>query len=445
VPRVSSKAKDQTREPKRNHATPYVASRHYGTRRSEQNKQVIRFGRTKATIYRRSDIEHSSWFLRIHLTEEGRHYRKSLRTLDREEAIDRAHDAVLDVLTKVNSGQRILSLSLTDLVRQFSLHQESSRLSKRTIAVQAYRVKLGCEFLKTQYPAGMDTKISTVDGAAFKNYLKWRQERVAKRREQRTIRFDVVRDELLVIRKMFKYAKDEHLCTERSIPVWNFDVERDAPRRRRITFTNYKDFINTTSAWVKEAKDARDHYHRKILAHVVALASLSGMRSGEIFGLINSYVEMRGKDECLVTIRAETSKVRKERQITVANEMLVLWLTKYQRYRNPDDYVFSPYNSGKKNIRNVFYHAYKSLRVRLKEIDLDWFDLYHCRHWYITNRLLAEEAIYLIAQATGTSSKEIENTYSHVLTELTTRRFNQKEVVWDANGMYKIIQKLDTV
>ena len=112
MPRVSSKAKDQPREPKKNPSASYVASRHYGTRRSEKDKQVIRFGRTKATIYRRSDIERSSWFLRIHLKEEGRHYRKSLQTLNREEAVNRAHDAVLDVLTKVSSGQRILALSL---------------------------------------------------------------------------------------------------------------------------------------------------------------------------------------------------------------------------------------------------------------------------------------------------------------------------------------------
>jgi cation transport regulator ChaB len=449
VPRVSFKAKDQAREPKANHTAPYVASQHYGTRRSEKNKQVIRFGRNKATIYRRSDIEHSSWFLRIHLTEEGRHYRKSLRTLDREEALNRAHDTVLDVLTKVNSGERILSLSLSDLVRRFTLHQDSleksGQLSSKTVAVQAYRVRLGCEFLKTHYLAGMETKISTVDGAVFKNYLTWRQEQVAKKREHGTIRRDVVRDELLVIRKMFKYAKLERLCGEKSIPSWDFEVERDAPKRRRITFANYRDFINTTYAWVKEAKDTRDQYHRRILAHVVALAALAGMRSGEIFGLLNSDVQMRGVDECLVRIRAETSKVRRERSITVDNKMLVLWLTKYQRHRDPSDYVYSPYNDGKTSARDVFYHAYKSLRVRLKEIDLDWFDLYHCRHWYATNRLLAEEAIYSIGQVMGTGSREIESTYSHVLTELTTKRFSKKKIVWDPNGSYKIVQKLNSV
>jgi hypothetical protein len=160
------------------------------------------------------------------------------------------------------------------------------------------------------------------------------------------------------------------------------------------------------------------------------LTSLMGMRSGEIFGLVDRDIERRGKDECLVTIRAETSKVRKGRQIAVANEMLVLWLTKFQRHRDPDDYVYSSYNDGGSSIRDVFYHAYGSLRVRLREIDLDWFDLYHCRHWYITNRLLAEEAIYSVVQATGTSLKEIEDTYSHVRTELKGRLGCQ----WELQG-----------
>jgi hypothetical protein len=54
---------------------------------------------------------------------------------------------------------------------------------------------------------------------------------------------------------------------------------------------------------------------------------------------------------------------------------------------------------------------------------------------------LAEEPIHLVARAAGTSVKEIESTYSHVMTELTTKRFNQKKVVWAPDGSYEIIQK----
>ena len=183
---------------------PYIARTDYGTRASERDKQIVPFGKYRATIYRRSDVARSSWFLRFFLQEEGRHYRKSLRTTDIEEARERATSELVSILAKVESGQRVLALSVNDLVRRFSLYQESlvdsEQLSPKTLAVQSYRIRLGCAFLKTVYSVGMDTKISAIDGAKFTGYLQWRQQQVAAKREQGTIRRDVVRDELLVIR-----------------------------------------------------------------------------------------------------------------------------------------------------------------------------------------------------------------------------------------------------
>lgn len=43
----------------------------YGTRGSERNKKVARFGSYRVTLYCRSDVAHSAWFFRIHLTKEG--------------------------------------------------------------------------------------------------------------------------------------------------------------------------------------------------------------------------------------------------------------------------------------------------------------------------------------------------------------------------------------
>ena len=430
----------------------YVPSRDYGTRGAERDKQVVRFGTHKATLYRRSDIESSSWFVRIHLKEEGRHYRKSLQTTDKQEALARAHTEIINVLAKVQSGQRILALSLKDLVRRFSLHQESlvrsEQLSPRTLAIQNYRVNLGCEFLKSIYPAGLDTKISSIDGSKFNGYLKWRQENVASKRAQGTIRRDVVRDELLVIRKMFLFAKKERLCTDKSIPVWEFQVEREGPKRRRITHANFRDFINTTNAWAKESQDPRDRYNRSLLMNVVAMITRGGLRSGEVFGLRNKDVESRGtgsggEPTYSVAVRAATSKVRKGRQITIETPVLAQWLKKYQRHRNPEHYLFSPYDDGNVSARDVFYHTYKALRVRLKEIGLEWFDLYHCRHWWITKLLLSEHPIALIAQVAGTSVKEIESTYSHVLTEQISKKFGDKRPVFGKDGDFKVVKKSD--
>jgi integrase len=291
------------------------------------------------------------------------------------------------------------------------------------------------KFLATKYKQGLEAKVTDIDGKVFHDYLAWRIE--TKKRD--TLRRDVVRDELLIIRKMFLWAKKEKLCSDKNIPNWDFVIEKEGPKRERINITHFKDFFNVVFMWTKEADGPDQIYNRAMLLHLCALVSISGLRSGEVFGLMNDDLEMRG-DECLIKIRAETSKVRRDRQIVILAEALEHWLAR-RRHKEPSDYLFSPFHNGKVSGRDTFYHQYKSLRERLAEIELDWFDLYHCRHWWITNRLLAEEPIHLVARAAGTSVKEIESTYSHVMTELTTKRFNQKKVVWAPDGSYAIIQK----
>jgi integrase len=425
----------------------YVAKRDYGTRGAERDRQIIRFGRIKATIYRRNDIEHGSWFLRVYLREEKRHYRKSLQTHDQREAVTLAEQEIVNILAKVQTGQRILAVSLADLVRQYRIQLESQvtsgGLAKNTMRLNNYRIAHGCKFLESVYEAGMATKVSAIAGSAFQGYLQWRIDARAAKSKGATIRRDVVRDELLSIRKMFLFAKKERLCTEKSVPEWDFVIEKQAPSRRRMTQRNYTAVVNVMRVWVSRAKNEKEAYQRRMLQHIFLLISNSGMRSGEVFGLRNRDVEVRTKaNECVLTIRPETSKVRKGRRITVIGSAggraaptkklnyLIRWIEKHQRHKEPNGFAFSAFDKGSVSARDTYYHAYKSLRVELKKIDLGWFDTYHCRHFWITNRLLAEESIHLVAQAAGTSTREIEKTYSHVLTEMSTRKFGKRQVVY---------------
>src|SRR5262249_5644150 len=156
------------------------------------------------------------------------------------------------------------ALSLGDVVRKFRLHLEEEvqrgQLRPRTVDIQATRAARAIEFLKTIYPAGANTKLTTIDGDVFHGYLDWRL-KYAKEKE-RTIRLDVVRDELLVIRKMFKWAKEKpnRWCSERSLPNWDFEVEQEGPKRERITPEQFKTFSNTLFAWSKEGRDHHDIY-----------------------------------------------------------------------------------------------------------------------------------------------------------------------------------------
>ena len=423
----------------------------------QTDTESFAFGPYIGSLYRRADLSKSSWFFRIYLKEEGRHFRKSLKTDDVRIARELATKELIQILAKIQSGQRILAVSLADLKRRFSLHQQAlvdqGQLSKSTLDNHGTRLNHGISFLKHK-GKDLKTRVSGLDGEIWNGYLEWRFADVQSR--GKTIRRDVVRDELLTIRKMFLYAHKEKLCTERVIPKWTFQVEKEGPKRRRMTQRNYLDFLTTIYHWIKEAKNNRETYNRLLLRHFVLVVSNSGMRSGELFGLKNKDVTMRRQaNECLINIRPETSKVRQGRQISfhgsyggnvkrdTQTNYLIRWITEYQKFKEPNDYVFSTMDDGKADARDVYYHNYKLLRLKLKAIDLDWFDTYHCRHFWITNRLLAGEPIHLVAKAAGTSVAEIETTYSHVLGEMATKQFSKRQVQYDDEGGFVVVNTAD--
>lgn len=430
----------------------YRADLEYGSRGYEADKEVVPFGGVKVTLYRRSDIAGSGWFFRLHIKEERRNYRKSLKTTSLAEAKEKLPGEVIAILARLQTGQRLLSIRLKDLLRRYRLHLQeqvsNGQITANTERLNHYRLVHASKFLTETLLAGMDTQLSALQGAVFKDYLGWRQ------KAKPTIRRDVVRDELLSIRKMFLYAKRERLCTESAIPEWDFIVEKEGPKRQRMTQKNYTDVVNLMRGWVAEADSEKGAYHRRLLQHIFLVIANSGMRSGEVFGLKNRDVEvMRNAAECVVTIRAETSKVKKSRRIVIGPShggrtrdtkpinYMIRWIDEHQRHREPTHHVFAPFNQSKKgdgSAREVYYKEYQKLREKLKEIGLEWFDTYHCRHFWITNRLLAEEPIHIVAKAAGTSTSEIEKTYSHVLTEMATRQFGKKRLVYDSEGGYEV-------
>jgi integrase len=398
---------------------------------SQIDTEVLNFGPYSCTIYRRGDVIDSSWYFRHHLAAENRFFRKSLKTKDRATAVQNAGKELFDLIGKMTSGERILALSLQDLHDRFSKHMElmveQKQISPKTWSVQKGRVLRGIEFLGTKYPSGVETKITSIDGAVFQDYLTWRIDTL--KEKGKTIRLDVVRDELLVIRKMFLWAKAQRppLLTERNIPNWYFEVEREDAKRERITERDFKTFFNTMVAWAREDDEARERYHRSAVAHLATLVSLSALRSGEAFGLTNRDIEVINDNEFVLNVRAETSKVKRGRQVHVEGPVIHSWVKKNQRHKASTDFLFAPYDTGKTSFRDVFYHTYTTLRERLKEIDLGHFDLYHCRHYWATDKLTHGENVYDVAVAMGTSVKEIESTYSHVLPQAVTKRFNERK------------------
>jgi len=422
----------------------YVASTDYGTRNSELDQHEMRFGNHAVTLYRRPDAKHSSWFFRIYLKEEKRHYRKSLRTNELAVAKAAAQDGVIKLLAKVLSGQRVLDHSLKDAHSKYQVHMDGEvrreQIARNTWKAHRYRLRLGLEFLKTIYPKAMDTRLSHLDGEKFRGYLDWRL--ANSEAKGKTIRRDVVRDELLTIRKLFLWAQRERLCAARSIPNWDFKVESESPKRVRMppgTSTGFDDILTKWEMETDNIESPKIRYHRNVAIGVIKLVQKTGMRSGEVFGLRNRSVQKTGDGSVVIHVEANTSKVRRGRDITVEGFFLQNWMNNSQIHKDPNDFVFAHFDSGRVSCRDVFYHLYKSLRLKLKEVGLEWFDLYHVRHQWVTNRLYAGEPIHLVAKAAGTSVREVESTYSHVLTADITKEFNKRDVIHYADGSREVI------
>ena len=85
---------------------PYVASTDYGKRNYELDKDIMHFGSYAVTLYRRPDAKKSGWYFRTYIKEEKRHYRQSLKTTNLNRARSFAHDQMVTILAKVQSGHR---------------------------------------------------------------------------------------------------------------------------------------------------------------------------------------------------------------------------------------------------------------------------------------------------------------------------------------------------
>jgi hypothetical protein len=75
----------------------------------QKDTENLVFGAYTGTIYRRTDLKHSSYFLRVFIKEEGKYIRRSLQTDDAVQARKAATEHIIHIFTKVESGQRVPS------------------------------------------------------------------------------------------------------------------------------------------------------------------------------------------------------------------------------------------------------------------------------------------------------------------------------------------------
>ena len=369
----------------------------------------------------RTAINGDVWQFRTWLPSEGKYLRLSLKTKDKEVAIQKAQDKWIEVQSLAQKGKTVFSPTLEKIVELYLEDRQgdvdSGRITKGRHGTLTSHLKAGLRYL---HSAGY-TRGGELDSRSLMGYEDWR------RKDHPEIKRVTIANELATIRHCLKYAHIEQLTdvaafTTKKIKV---DEQVDVREVEARTFSNdeYERLTRYLRSWAakKNCVDENEYVLRQALRHWVLVGANTMMRVGELrqltWGNVKTY---KHKDYTLaqIYVARDTTKVRKPRQVDVrGGQYLERWKKTSKNTKNTD-LVFS--DAGGKQIDKTYqYRAWKQWMDELGydedgSRNLTWYSL---RHYGITMRIAAGNTYETIAMIAGTSAKEIEKTYRHILRE----------------------------
>ncbi len=369
----------------------------------------------KVRIYRTT---HSGdvWQMRMYIQEEQQYVRRSLKTRDKQQAIKLAEEEFIFYKAKLIRGEKIFSISAEELQQKYLAHVAE--------LVEAGQLSLGrARNIKTYTShyvkfVGKTTKIQNIDKKFFQGYRAFRQKML------KSITMTVVVNETITIKQMYKWAVNETYLPITYMPDFGIiKVQKNEVRRESYSVKDYRRLVLIAGKWyskVPELQVNRDEeiYYRRSIRDFIVLMGNFGFRTGELMLLRNRDVLVHADGTASVVIRAETTKVRQQRELRGRRGEIFKRRLEYSPHTNPDDFVFSRFRKAEPITKDLLYGYFKELvrEVKNKYEDFDSEKtLYSLRHFWITLHLLAGKVdVYKIARYAGTSLNQIQKHYDNV-------------------------------
>jgi integrase len=359
------------------------------------------------------------YHLRMWISSEHKYYRESLRTPHLETAVARAEAKFNEISYKTSNGKKIFSPTLQEAIDAYLAHRQEDVDSGGIVQGRLNTMRTQLKHV-AEYLSGT-IRLSNLDSKSIYGYRKWRAEKGTQ---------DVtIRNEQATINAMCRYAYDEGMF---SIPkfvfptIFTHGVSKDAIRRATYTDEEYKGLYEVLREYTakKNTENAEERYTKQLIRHFILIASNSMMRFGELrqlkWGCVRTYDKKLNKNDVKkvrlaeITVKAHTSKVRKERICSVRGGEHLDRLKTLSVHTLNDDYVFTRSDGKLISKRTMYYHY--GVLMDLCGID-DWkkrkLTYYSLRHYGITKRVQAGVNILKLATNCGTSPKHIQDTYYH--------------------------------
>ena len=382
-------------------------------------------------IYKRGEY----WHMRMWLLKEHKYARFSLKTRNKATAIDKAETHYLELKLLEKTGKTYFSKT-TKMGVEMYLEERLKDVATQIIVKERYSV------IRTQLNhflnvIGKDTKLKELERTDLENYFYER----TKTKKSIPISQSTVENEQSIINAMMKWL---YKRGETYIDGFDFKklkrIDRGAEENRRGSFEEREvEAIKFALAeYIAEAeKDIQTagNLSKAVTGYYLGFALISGLRRGEQLQLRwcdvedMEHTEARATpfDLIKVTVRGETSKVRKTRKIVVKDFGYYVGLMKLKRkvtgkkVKEEDlrawlgeELIFTTNGKNPITPRAIGYHFTKVLeKAGITHLDKRDLVPYSFRHYFITQRVNSNLPPAIVAEMCGTSITQIEKTYYH--------------------------------
>ena len=388
----------------------------------------------EAVVYKRGEY----WQMRMWLGKEKKYARFSLRTRNRDTAIDKAKKYYHELMAQQLAGKTYFSKTtkqgVEEYLKQRALDVEAELIVKGRYGTIKTHLEHWLDFI------GRDTKLKELERTDCENYLHSR----TKTKKKINVSQTTVANEQSTINAMLSWL---YRRNETYIEAFDFKplkrIDRGDEALRRSTFTDEEVIVikQELEKYITEAKgnvDEEGNMSKVINGYYLLISIITGLRRGEQLQLkwsdikwLEKSVKGQAEDDTYslvkITVRAETTKVRKTRHFVVKDweyfdELFKLLQPRYVKANKEnkkvkafgDTFVFSANGMSMLTPRAIGYHFDKM--IELAEIkDTDTRDLvpYSFRHYFITDRINRGATPTQVAETCGTSTAQIEKTYYH--------------------------------
>ncbi|CAM8639893.1 XerC Integrase [Burkholderiales bacterium] len=388
----------------------------------------------EAVVYKRGEY----WQMRMWLGKEKKYARFSLRTRYRDTAIDKAKKYYHELMAQQLAGKTYFSKTtkqgVEEYLKQRALDVEAELIVKGRYGTIKTHLEHWLDFI------GRDTKLKELERTDCENYLHSR----TKTKKKINVSQTTVANEQSTINAMLSWL---YRRNETYIEAFDFKplkrIDRGDEALRRSTFTDEEVIVikQELEKYITEAKgnvDEEGNMSKVINGYYLLISIITGLRRGEQLQLkwsdikwLEKNVKGQAEDDTYslvkITVRAETTKVRKTRHFVVKDweyfdELFKLLQPRYVKVNKEnkkikafgDTFVFSANGMSMLTPRAIGYHFDKM--IELAEIkDTDTRDLvpYSFRHYFITDRINRGATPTQVAETCGTSTAQIEKTYYH--------------------------------